>query len=168
MGVLAEMGVRVLDSTWKDWGFGLGAGGSGKQPRTGRLAGRLGVRASGQGWDVWRAFKDGTFELDMGALAGRWEWEFWIRHGRAGGSGWALAGLWLGVRAGCQERDVWQAFKDGTFELDMGALAGRWGAGRLNSAWRPEQVAGGQGAEGLSGRESSYSGRAASVSSKHL
>ena len=114
MGVLAEMGVRVLDSTWKDWGFGLGAGGSGKQPRTGRLAGRLGVRASGQGWDVWRAFKDGTFELDMGALAGR------------------------------------------------------WGAGRLNSAWRPEQVAGGQGAEGLSGRESSYSGRAASVSSKHL
>ena len=79
----------------------------------------------------------------MGALAGRWEWEFWIRHGRAGGSGWALAGLWLGVRAGCQERDVWQAFKDGTFELDMGALAGRWG-GRTSELGMETGTSGGR------------------------
>ena len=97
----------------------------------------------------------------MGRLAGRWEWEFWIRHGRTGGSGWALAGGGLGVRASSQERDVWRG--------GGGRTSGRVaGAGRRNSAWRPEQGAGGLGAEGLSGRESSYSGRAASVSSKYL
>lgn len=118
-------------------------GTSGRRSRTGRLAGR------------WSR----TSELGMGALAGRWEWEFWIRHGRAGGSGWVFG----------------QAVKDGTFELDMGALArmgvgalAGMGVGVLDSTWRPEQVAGGQGAEGLSGRESSYSGRAASVPSKDL
>ena len=91
-----EVGVGVLDSTWKDWGFGLGSGWGG-----------------------------------------------------------------LGVRASSQERDVWRG--------GGGRTSGRVaGAGRRNSAWRPEQGAGGLGAEGLSGRESSYSGRAASVSSKYL
>ena len=94
---------------------------------------------------------------------------------------------WMRVLAGVQGRDVWRGCgagrlagmgvgvldstgKDRGFGMGIldGTSGGEVGAGRLNSAWRPEQGAGGQGAEGLSGREASYSGRAASVPSKYL
>ena len=59
----------------------------------------------------------------MGRLAGRWEWAFWIRHGRTGGSGWALAGGgWV----------FGQAAKNGT-------SGGEVGAGRL-AGWQGQDV----------------------------
>lgn len=63
----------------------------------------------------------------------------------AGGQGWEV---WRGV----QGRDVWRGGGSGTYELGM----------------ETGTRAGGQGAEGLPGRESSYSGRTASAPSKRM